>query len=327
MSKKPSNASFILSFAADRKQFGISELLDFFSINNRQISRAVARAQLNALKKAGKIGNPSHGVYCHADFAGNDPSEHLAQPNKKSKNTSGKRKRHSKWLSFFEETFRSSGQPTLTTNELVEAVRERDPNQKSPSALIHSYATQYPSELIKVGQGVFTWHNLQGSSSPKKGGRSCALDSFGIYWSRDDSGIKKIQLSGEDLEGSAVDISEGQGIYILYKNDRVVYVGRAMKSRNRGLGRRLTEHTRTKSRLKNRWDSFSFFEIGGEHAEEVIELIEGILIEVLVPPENRQAGTGVNPEKEISQIRSKEVRDQLGQKALLDAFLKTFKPT
>ena len=61
------------------------------------------------------------------------------------------------------------------------------------------------------------------------------------------------------------------------------------------------------------------------HPKE-IELIEGILIEVLVPPENRQAGTGVNPEKEISQIRSKEVQDQRSQMALLEALAKAMKP-
>ena len=179
------------------------------------------------------------------------------------------------------------------------------PAYKNPAALVYRYADGYP-ELIRVSPGVFTWYTSQDSGQESAKTKACNIDSFGIYWSRADAGIKKIQLSGQDLEGEEVDKTNVQGIYVLYRNDRIVYVGRAI-SQSRGIGVRLTDHTATRARLKNRWDSFSFFEIGGEHSEEVIKVIEAILIEVTQPPENRQAGDGINPDAEISQSKSKEV--------------------
>jgi hypothetical protein len=54
------------------------------------------------------------------------------------------------------------------------------------------------------------------------------------------------------------DIWNQRGIYALYKDFRVVYVGQAD---SRGIGVRLCEH-RT-DRFAERWDSFSFFGICG----------------------------------------------------------------
>ena len=62
---------------------------------------------------------------------------------------------------------------------------------------------------------------------------------------------KEAQIGGfrriPDLRGQNV------GLYVLYKNEEVVYIGKSESN----LRRRLREHT--KDHLENKWDAFSWF--------------------------------------------------------------------
>lgn len=92
------------------------------------------------------------------------------------------------------------------------------------------------------------------------------------------------------------------GVYILYEGRRVVYVGQA-GSGNNDLYSRLKNHIT--DHLADRWDKFSWFGIRNVNkdgslskqqgelnrtlkATEIFDLIEGLFINVLEPPLNKQ---------------------------------------
>ena len=99
-----------------------------------------------------------------------------------------------------------------------------------------------------------------------------------------------------------VDFREQIGVYILYRNENVVYVGQA-GSGNFTLFSRLKNHLT--DHLADRWDKFSWFgvrkvnkngslsEAQGDlnrniKASEISDLLEGLLITVVEPPLNKQ---------------------------------------
>ena len=96
----------------------------------------------------------------------------------------------------------------------------------------------------------------------------------------------------------AVDFGKQKGIYILYDQHTVIYVGRCI---DRPLGRRLYEHTG--DRLGSRWNRFSWFGLLDVTQEgnlrqsavnvslaALVATLEALLIEALEPPQNRKRG-------------------------------------
>jgi len=79
---------------------------------------------------------------------------------------------------------------------------------------------------------------------------------YGEFWSRSRVDWSARELLGVRKGKRSCDIWGQRGIYALYKDFRIVYVGQAD---TRGLGARLCEHC--KDRFAERWDSFSFFGI------------------------------------------------------------------
>ena len=79
---------------------------------------------------------------------------------------------------------------------------------------------------------------------------------YGEYWSRNRVDWTTRKLVGKMKGKRAFDGWNQRGIYALYNNFEIVYVGQAD---SRGLGVRLSEHLT--DRFGERWDSFSFFGI------------------------------------------------------------------
>ena len=77
---------------------------------------------------------------------------------------------------------------------------------------------------------------------------------YGEFWSRDRVDWKARQLPGVRKGKKPCDVWNQWGIYALYEDFRIVYIGQAD---NRAMGKRLDEHR--KDRFAERWDSFSFF--------------------------------------------------------------------
>ena len=103
-----------------------------------------------------------------------------------------------------------------------------------------------------------------------------------------------------------VNFADQDGIYILHNGNEVAYVGQSYTptTETAGLYSRLRNHHNDK-RKSDRWESFSWFGFrpvnedgqllpaeGSATTKEVINLIEGILIEGLMPRLNMRRGEG-----------------------------------
>lgn len=101
----------------------------------------------------------------------------------------------------------------------------------------------------------------------------------------DKSRLVKKHLEGADwkLYKDALGIKQrGRGIYVLYKNGGVYYIGLSKRS----LRGRLRRHA-LRDRHKGKWDSFSFYQIG---KTRYIKDIESLLLRIFRPEGNRVAG-------------------------------------
>ena len=126
---------------------------------------------------------------------------------------------------------------------------------------------------------------------------------MGLFWPRRAIDARSRRLLGSKTRGGRagiVNFWDQQGIYALYRDFDLVYVGQTAGG---GLGTRLVQHS--KHDIAERWDRFSWFGLGlvtrtGElrsvptrfHVDRAIVAnhIEGVLIEVAEPRLNSQSG-------------------------------------
>lgn len=128
---------------------------------------------------------------------------------------------------------------------------------------------------------------------------------YGIFWNREyvNWSATPFQLLGKDSTKSShfIDFRKMRGIYMLYDFREVVYVGQAMG--NNSIANRLKEHIY--DRHASRWNRFSWFGIDSLdndgnivvtpenltiNLNDLIDALEGLLIEGLEPRQNRQGG-------------------------------------
>ncbi len=136
-----------------------------------------------------------------------------------------------------------------------------------------------------------------------------------------------IKIWGQQSAGSKlIDFSNQIGIYILYDDQRIVYVGRTS---DQTIGKRIFQHT--SDRLSGRWNRFSWFGLKGVNTEGIliesnntefnsdifILTLESILIESLEPPQNRRAGDmfrGIEYlQAEDPEIKKRNLKSLLGE--------------
>lgn len=140
----------------------------------------------------------------------------------------------------------------------------------------------------------------------------CMVPALGLHWMRSKVNWKSPKLLAMDGRGNEIDMSEQDGVYILYDWDGAVrYVGRS--------------HTNILVRLKSHnadkhgWERFSWFgmkritEDGLESRDELsveqeISMLEGVLIEALRPWDNKQPPDHFGPRYE--QAEDPAVRDR-----------------
>ncbi|MCW0484866.1 HTH domain-containing protein [Gaoshiqia sediminis] len=204
---------------------------------------------------------------------------------------------------------------------------------------LNSLASDSSSNVIKVSDGVFTLKDSieekatidKKVSQKVKQEPETIINSFGIFWERD----KVLWRNNPDLFGiqqrgaTPVNFKEQIGIYLLYDNREVIYVGQAIKQT---LGKRLYDHTQ--DRLSGRWNRFSWFGILSIREEGSLQkpsnenlnidfnvfadTLESILIESIEPRQNRKQGnlfSGIDyiqeEDIELKKKRYKELGDEL----------------
>jgi hypothetical protein len=124
-----------------------------------------------------------------------------------------------------------------------------------------------------------------------------------VYWGAGRNAGSLLGVPAKNRTAAAVNFREQSGIYVLYADYEVVYVGQSGLG-NQNLFNRLKQH-RTDD-LAERWDRFSWFGIrrvlrGGRRLSgettavhpslaNVLNHIEGVLIHSVEPPMNGQKG-------------------------------------
>lgn len=123
-----------------------------------------------------------------------------------------------------------------------------------------------------------------------------------VFWGRGNNAGNLLGVPARNITSHPTDFRDQAGVYVLYAEYSVVYVGQA-GNRNQKLFGRLKQHRR--DQLANRWNQFSWFgtrrvlgggglsaEVEGAHSShaEVLNHIEAILIHSAEPAQNRQGG-------------------------------------
>jgi hypothetical protein len=149
------------------------------------------------------------------------------------------------------------------------------------------------------------------------------IKTYGEFWSRDNILTSKRKIYGRRRNiALQCNVWDQRGIYALYENFKIVYVG---KADDRGIGKRLSEHR--KGRFSKRWDSFSWFGVQafdkkGEPIpyagrtstrSEAIRSLELLAILMSDAPLNRQQGKFPGAEK-IWQVESVSKEAALDEK-------------
>ncbi|HEX2995891.1 MAG TPA: GIY-YIG nuclease family protein [Anaerolineales bacterium] len=146
------------------------------------------------------------------------------------------------------------------------------------------------------------------------------IRNYGLFWEKSaifwgkgsQAGSLLGKLATARKDGN-VDFRDQMGIYVLYSEYKLIYVGQTDKQ---GLLHRLRQHT--KDDLADRWDRFSWFGlrkvntgkdlaiyVQKNHVEtgDVLNHIEAILIHTGEPPLNRQGGKFGKKVEKYLQVR------------------------
>jgi hypothetical protein len=150
---------------------------------------------------------------------------------------------------------------------------------------------------------------------PNQGGgaqKNKIVKNMGLFWRRDHvtwRGNRKIGAAAlvgvrsDAKRQGKVNFWNQVGIYALYANYQLVYVGQGGIGDKSCVGDRLKHHT--KYDLAGRWDMFSWFGLRKVVAEgklgakftlaqttwrNIADILEGVLIEIAEPPMNSQKG-------------------------------------
>ena len=123
-----------------------------------------------------------------------------------------------------------------------------------------------------------------------------------VFWGRGNNAGRLLGFPATNLTAPPIDFREQSGVYVLYFDYHMVYVGQ-VGSGNQKLFERLKQHRR--DALAKRWNQFSWFgtrwvkkngelssEAEGKHSthDQVLNHIEAILIHAAEPTQNRQGG-------------------------------------
>ena len=193
--------------------------------------------------------------------------------------------------------------------------RTATPNASVASNLTRLTGVTGKNRVVSI-DGQPGWYAMPDVVEKLKAGGPAADDNdmikvaaFGLFWRRDwvdwNSGSKLIGRQSEDA--GEVDFADQDGVYFLHDGREVMYVGKTVTpTAKNGLYNRLKHH-HNDPRKTVYWDSFSWFgfrRVSDEgkldpsptnaNFESVVDLIEAIFIETLLPRLNQNSGEGMN---------------------------------
>ena len=198
--------------------------------------------------------------------------------------------------------------PARTVNSILRSLKNEQKVTQRGSGV---YAVPEVAEQLKKRESDEETEAEEAATNPER----FAVKAYGLYWSR---GLvewetrRSGRLWGRQFEESLpVDFAKQDGIYFLHKGSEIVYVGQTLTGTDQaGLYARLLFH-HTDRRKRDRWDAFSWYGFrpvsdegtlgdapSGGNLREIIDAVEAMFIEALMPRLNMRSGDG-----------SKEIRD------------------
>lgn len=142
------------------------------------------------------------------------------------------------------------------------------------------------------GKGMITHYGLFWSERDVFWGRP---NNPGKLLGREKTDLKRRGAPTAEERKRAVNYREYVGIYCLYGDGNLLYVGQAGLGNDQNLFKRLTQHR--KGPMSNRWDRFSWFgrcprePEGGIDAMVALAQLEAVSIAITNPGFNRQSGS------------------------------------
>ncbi len=176
--------------------------------------------------------------------------------------------------------------------------------------------------VLRTGPGLYALPSIAGRAEAAVAAEEVAAEeaaadpekltvkAYGLYWDRQlvDWSPARGQLWGQQDENAIpVNFAGQAGIYLLHSWNEIVYVGQTFRGEDdAGLFDRLKHHHSDRDKRKSdRWDTFSWF--GFKPVDEngrllpypetgalasVIDVLESVFIEALMPRLNMQTGRG-----------------------------------
>ena len=214
------------------------------------------------------------------------------------------------WKEAVLEVLRSAKKPLHYKNDIVPEIRQRQLRTtfgRAPEGTVAVILSDLlrSGEVLKDSRGYYSI-KLEEPEETDDQAQALKIEAYGLFWKADEVtwGKGKGQLRGIDPNDDTliVDFASQEGIYLLHHHNTptAVYVGMTSRGEN-GLYDRLDEHR--KDQTQGRWETFSWFGFRqvlssrklGKPANNVerkhmIEIIEAILIETILPALNRKFG-------------------------------------
>ena len=147
-----------------------------------------------------------------------------------------------------------------------------------------------------------------------------------VYWGRRGRDGEGALLGKVGAKGKEEDFREYIGIYALYDNDQLLYVGETGITGGKGSGIffRLRQHLGDKDPVAGRWRKFSWFGCenpGGKgDAKTFLAQLEAVAIAISSPHYNRQSGSFAGADR-VFQVAHEEAEGDVITK--LDRLQKT----
>ena len=193
--------------------------------------------------------------------------------------------------------------PVNTVNRaLGELIAEQRAVRTGPGL----YAVQRVAERYSAIEAAVEVAAEEAAANPE----TLTVKAYGLYWDRTlvDWNPARGQLWGQqDENATPVNFADQAGIYLLHSWNEIVYVGQTFRGEDEaGMYARIKQHHSDRDKRKSdRWDTFSWFGFKpvGENGDlqpypengtlsAVIDVLEAVFIEALMPRLNMQTGRG-----------------------------------
>lgn len=210
----------------------------------------------------------------------------------------------------------------------IEELRLRSVTGATPNRTVNSHLGQLivSEKVARTGPGLYTLPKIAECAEREQRAEeknvyekhsnpdTLTVKAYGLFWARTVVNWNNGELWGRQTENSTlVNFADQIGIYLLHSWNEIVYVGQTNPPKGEsGLYRRLTNHHNDRERKSERWDSFSWFGFravkqdgslgeapNGVNLNDLIDVMETIFIEALMPRLNMQTGPGSKPLREL----------------------------